>query len=792
MEILQWVRVRGERWRITDIRTYEASQLVTLASAQPSSASAGMLRVLAPFDDILPLPTRARPHVVRLRRWRRACRALLAADALPGALRTATRARFHLLPHQLEPALAVLRGLGSRVLLADDVGLGKTIQAALIVAELIAARRADRVLVLTPSGLRDQWSAELSERFGLNLAISDARTLRRAAAALPLGVNPWTTTPLVIASFDYVKRPEVLPAVAACRWDVLVVDEAHGVVGDSSGSGSERHAAVTALAARAAYVVLVTATPHSGEERAFAALRDIGSTGDALLVFRRTRQAIGRGAGRRVHTLRVRVAAAERHMFDALERYHAAVRAEQGPRVLALSVLYKRAFSSAWALAESVKRRLASLADPAEPPLDADRQLALPLDDLDDHEGDCSCDDAPPPWPAVLSLSDVSRERMLLTLLGDAALAAATGQESKVGALQRLLRRSRESALVFTEYRDTAVHVSQLLGAAILHGGMDRDARRTALADFEARDHAVLVATDAAGQGLNLHRSCRLVVNLELPWNPMRLEQRIGRVDRIGQARRVHAVHLVGRQTAEIGILARLQDRVSAAQSAIDAPDPIGVPIGVTPARAPRMDLARREHHPALAQDGTLEASRIAFTRSWATPYDRATLASLDRSRWWVAWTRRHRVRAALAGRAVLIYRAFSENAAGETIASRIVPVMAAGSGTLPTCPPSMPAHVMDAWQSSVVAIERQFWAARLERERRLAGSDARGETQAESKEESAFQPALFDRRADRHRAAQRAQRDNRQTDQRHRFAELARQAEVTRHDAELLLVLMP
>ncbi|HEV3061923.1 MAG TPA: helicase-related protein [Vicinamibacterales bacterium] len=782
MEILQWVRVRGERWRVTDVRTYETSQLVTLASAQPSSSSARMLRVLAPFDDILPLATRVRPHVVRPRRWRRACRALLAADAPPGALRTATRARFHLLPHQLEPALAVLRGLGSRVLLADDVGLGKTIQAALIVAELMAARRADRVLVLTPSGLRDQWSAELSDRFGLNLTISDARTLRRAAAALPLDVNPWSTTPLVIASFDYVKRPEVLPAVAACRWDVLVVDEAHGVVGEAKGGESERYVAVGTLAARAAYVVMLSATPHSGEERAFAALRDIGSTGDALLVFRRTRQAIGRGAGRRVHTLRVGVTPSERHMFDALERYHAAVRAEQGPHVLALSVLYKRAFSSAWALAESVKRRLASL---AEPPLDAERQLGLPLDDLDDHDGEGICEDAPPPWPAVLSLSDVSQERTLLALLGDAAWAAAIAQESKVRALQRLLRRTRESALVFTEYRDTAVHVGQLLGAAILHGGMDRDARQAALANFEARDCAVLVATDAAGQGLNLHRSCRLVVNLELPWNPMRLEQRIGRVDRIGQARRVHAVHLVGRQTAEIGILARLHDRVSAAQSAIDAPDPIGVPIGVASARDSRTDRARRERHPALEQAATLEASRIAFARSWATPDDTTTLASLDRTRWWVAWTRRHRVRAALAGRAVLIYRAFSENAAGETVASRIIPVMAAWLGTLTAHPPSMPAHVMDAWQSSVVAIERQFWAARLERERRLAALQAKEDPHF-------FQPDLYDRRAERQHAARQAQRDSWQTDQRHRFLEFARQAEVTRHDAELLLVLMP
>src|SRR5207302_1924360 len=123
---------------------------------------------------------------------------------------------------------------------ADDVGLGKTIQAGLILSELIARCAGDRVLILTPAGLRDQWAAELRERFAIEATIVDRRELRLRAGSLPVGLNPWSTLPVAIASVDYAKRPDVLHAVASCRWDVLVVDEAHGVAGIS-----DRHDAVS-------------------------------------------------------------------------------------------------------------------------------------------------------------------------------------------------------------------------------------------------------------------------------------------------------------------------------------------------------------------------------------------------------------------------------------------------------------------------------------------------------------------------------------------------------------------
>src|SRR6185436_3609839 len=141
-------------------------------------------------------------------------------------------------------------------------------------------------------------------------------------------------------SIDYVKRAEVLPAVGACRWDVVIADEAHGVVGDS-----DRHKTVRTLAAHTPYVLLLTATPHSGDEATFNNLRDIGSAGrDPLVVFRRTRAEVRTEARRRVHTLRVRPTRRERRMHAALSRYGDAVRAERGSAWLALSVLHKRAF----------------------------------------------------------------------------------------------------------------------------------------------------------------------------------------------------------------------------------------------------------------------------------------------------------------------------------------------------------------------------------------------------------------------------------------------------------------
>jgi SNF2 family DNA or RNA helicase len=580
------VRVRRARWRIVQIRTGDGCQVVTLRGLTPPHLGVER-RVLTPFDVLEPICSPARPRIVRRARWRRACRALIAADGPPGSLRTARAARIELLPHQLEPAMAILRGLGTRLLLADDVGLGKTIQAGLIVSELLARGSIDRVLVLTPPGLRDQWRHELAERFAIEAPIADGHALKRLGATLPIGFNPWQAVPSAIASIDYVKRLEIFPAVASCRWDLVIVDEAHACAGDS-----DRRAVAHALAARAAYVVLLSATPHSGDRETFAALcalgrLDVGSdripSADAdedapLLVFRRTREDAGIGTRRRVHIVRVTPTAAEMRMHAVLARYSDAVRAERREQGghdawLALAVLHKRVLSSAWSLGQSIGRRLVALTGSSSR-IAASEQLALPLGD---PEGELVSADEMPAWPADLRLSDPAQERRLLIAVSECAHAA-DHHEAKLIALRTLLRRANQSAVVFTEYRDTLLHIRDRIArpTLVLHGGLGREERRAVLDAFARDPCAILLATDAAAEGLNLHRSCRLVINLELPWNPMRLEQRIGRVDRIGQRRPVHAFHLVADRTGEMRILSRLRTRVALARADIGAPDPLG------------------------------------------------------------------------------------------------------------------------------------------------------------------------------------------------------------------------
>jgi superfamily II DNA or RNA helicase len=775
------VHARRQRWRVVDACAYGDCQLITLSGLGPANAGVET-RLLAPFDSIEPIPASPRLRLVQSGRWRRSCRELLFNQFSEGRLCAAGRARIELLPHQLEPAIALARGDGCRVLLADEVGLGKTIQAGLAIAELRARGAADRVLVITPAGLREQWAGELSERFGLEVTVVDFRAVARRASSLPYGVNPWTTWPIAVVSVDYVKRADVLPAVAACAWDVIVVDEAHGLAGDS-----DRHEAVAALAARAPYVVLLTATPHNGDARAFRSLCAIGGEPDRLLVFRRTRNVIRQSASRRVHCLLLRPSGEEIEMHARLEAFGRAVREERGELDtdvwLALTVLRKRAYSGARALQLTIERRLASLG----PDQDLVAQLRLPLDDM----GELDAADEAPAWQPAMTLRDRALERQLLTSLARAAEAAAA-RETKLSALSRLLNRIAEPVIVFTEYRDTLVHVervAQSLGrpAAILHGGLSRHERSAALRAFDAGERAILLATDAAGEGLNLQGTCRIVVNLELPWNPMRLEQRIGRVDRIGQRRTVHAFHLVAAGTGEQRLLEGLRDRIARARIDVGAPDPLGDPSA---------DADAGES--AYRAEGVLEARRLEAQR--ALSHARTGIPRVERAHGGplVAVARNTRTRACLGSRILLIFETSIEDGCGRCVLSEAV----AASVALTRRPAGRPSRVWIAEALAVVAPEAAalvhaaaaparvdamsavsaFIAARAARERQIAITLA----------PAAFQPGLFDRRVHHAHAAARAARQELADAGARKLAALERQAALSVLPPALRLVLIP
>src|SRR5262245_51405037 len=243
------------------------------------------------------------PRFVTMDRWRRGARWTL-AGAVPRwtSLRAAARARLTVLPFQLEPAIAVARGDACRVLIADDVGLGKTIQAALIIAEALLRTADARVLIVAPAGLREQWRRELQSRFHVRAEVLDAHRIARIAADLAGDVNPWSIHPLAITSIDFIKRPEVMRSLETLTWDVLVFDEAHALAGRS-----DRADAAGALGCRARVVVMLTATPHSGHEARFARLSAAGDRAEAfpLMTFRRARADVGLPENRRSSVLNV-------------------------------------------------------------------------------------------------------------------------------------------------------------------------------------------------------------------------------------------------------------------------------------------------------------------------------------------------------------------------------------------------------------------------------------------------------------------------------------------------------
>jgi superfamily II DNA or RNA helicase len=549
------VMVRGERWVVQETTAFTNATLLNLATTEEQGQQR-RCRLLTPFDR--PVAIRRTPGIraTTPRRWMHHLHALRAERRAFGELRAPLRAGIDLLPFQLEPALAVARGAASRFLLADEVGLGKTIQAGLMLAELQQRGWCEHALIVTPAGLRQQWTDELWRRFEIRAAVMDAASLAALADALPFDVNPWTVEPVVMTSIDFLKQPEVLRALSTHVWDLLIVDEAHQAT-----VASMRYDAIDMLAARARHVVLLTATPHAGDDRAYRALCAIGEleTGPMML-FRRTREQAGLPRSRRAHLLPVNLTPEGVEMHRLLAEYLAQLwklaRASGGRDLqLVAMVLGKRAFSSARSLAASLERRLAGLALRY---VSGQAQTTLPLGFDEDPSDEALL-------PVAPAFERPDEERAVLQRVLDAARFAQRG-DSKMRVLRRIARRVREPLIIFTEYRDTLDAIRDEVGSlrriTALHGGQTSHERKESVRMFTDGEADVLIATDAGSEGLNLQGTCRLVVNLELPWNPIRLEQRVGRVDRIGQTRTVHAINLFAEGTAERTVLASLLRRI--------------------------------------------------------------------------------------------------------------------------------------------------------------------------------------------------------------------------------------
>ena len=522
------------------------------------------------------------------------------------ALQSPFRSGIEVDEYQLDPVVRALSMPRVNLLIADDVGLGKTIEAGLVVQEMILRHRIRSVLIICPSSLQVQWKEEMRDKFGLDFRIIDSEAISQLRRKRGIHVNPWSHFPRLITSIDFLKRErplrtfrETLPAgdhpTFPRVYDLMIVDEAHNVAPSGRGkyaTDSMRTIVIRSLAPHFEHKLFLSATPHNGYRESFAALLELLDSQrfaravtpdraqlDAVMVRRMKSELKLRWDGSRrfaervVKHLEVPYTDEERQAHHALQQY-TELRLKQatsdGERMAAefvLKLLKKRLFSSPAAFGITLEKHIATVGG-RKAASSAAREINDFSDDYaddDEYENETS--------EVVSSVSQVlsplsAEEKTLLKHLSEYAAKTSLRPDCKAKTLIDWLKINlrpsgkwnEERVIIFTEYRATQKWLFDLLARdgfaeegrlEMIYGGMPNDLREPIKAAFQSHPKEskvrILLATDAASEGVNLQNYCSRLIHVEIPWNPNRMEQRNGRVDRHGQkADEVHIHHFVG------------------------------------------------------------------------------------------------------------------------------------------------------------------------------------------------------------------------------------------------------
>lgn len=628
-EIGQLVEVRRRQWVVSDVSRSALPpnphdpdpppphHLLTLTSVEDDALGEELVAVWEIEPGARVLERAGLPEVEgfddpeRLRAFLHAVRWGAVTDADFDALQSPFRSGITIEDYQLDPLVRALRMPRANLLIADDVGLGKTIEAGLVIQELLLRHRARSVLIVCPASLQIKWRDEMAEKFGLEFRIVDTDLLRQLRRTRGIHTNPWTHFPRLITSVDWLKRDMPM------RWfrdsvgrrggwrrdfDILVVDEAHNVAPTGSSNyavDSQRTQAIREIAPHFEHRLFLTATPHNGYQESFSSLLELlddqrfarGIPPDpeqlATVMVRRLKDDIvdwngePKFAKRSILPIEVEYSDDEREAHRLLAEY-TRLRQEASERGeghhlathFVLKLLKKRLFSSPAAFRLTLEKHLGTLQkdeDTASQKASVGilRRAIEQVDEeyADDEDREAAEGDAVGVASTAFdSLSD--REREILADLAKWASKAEGRPDSKAEALLAWIDEhlrpdgewSDQRVIVFTEYRATQNWLLGIFAAAgltegdrlmTMYGGMDTDERERIKAAFQAHPDdspvRILLATDSASEGIDLQNHCSLMVHAEIPWNPNRLEQRNGRIDRHGQrAKEVRIHHFVG------------------------------------------------------------------------------------------------------------------------------------------------------------------------------------------------------------------------------------------------------
>ncbi len=504
------------------------------------------------------------------------------------------------LPHQLYALNRAISRDRIRYLLADEVGLGKTIEAGLVLRELKLRGRVKRILVVAPKGLVRQWQAEMRLHFGEKFQFIEPSELAAFRQWRSGGAgdeeNLWRIHDQVICSLDSVKplegrrgwtleqlnnyNRERFEDLISASWDLVIIDEAHRMGGSTEQVA--RYKLGSALAEASPYLLLLSATPHQGKTDQFMRLMqllDREAFPDESSVSRnrvhpfviRTEKRVSINAeGQPLFKPRVTrlqaVAWQARHgsqqrLYEAVtdyvrHGYNQAMAAKQR-HIGFLMILMQRLVTSSTAAIRTTLEKRQALLDTPQPQASLFENTST--DEWADLDGQSQVDLA---MQSSLSLHGLELEKSEVEMLLELARETEdAGTDAKAEALLELIYKLQQEegdpalkVLIFTEFVPTQAMLAEYLesrgfSVATLNGSMDLEARTGAQQAF-SMDVRVLISTDAGGEGLNL-QFCHVIVNFDMPWNPMRIEQRIGRVDRIGQKHVVRAINFVLEDTVE-------------------------------------------------------------------------------------------------------------------------------------------------------------------------------------------------------------------------------------------------
>ena len=529
------------------------------------------------------------------------------------------------LPHQITAVYeAMLPRQPLRFVLADDPGAGKTIMAGLYIRELIMRADARRIVIVAPGSLVEQWREELFEKFGLEFRVFT----RDLEAATPSG-NPFEDIDHLIVRLDQMARNEELQEkLCAAGWDLVVFDEAHKLAAHFFGNKMQktgRFKLAEKLGAQTRHLLLMTATPHSGKEEDFQLFlslldsdRFYGKFRDGVhkvdcsdLIRRMVKEKLVKFDGtplfpeRKAYTVNYQLSDLEAALYEAVTDY---VKTEMGKADqldgkrkgsvgFALTSLQRRLASSPEAIFQSLKRRRERLERRLREEKTGARGqqlLAETLIDVPEDEDDFNAEEQETMEETLVvqatasqTIAELEGEIFILQALEHQAKGlVASGKDRKWDELSRILQNEPQmrdaggrmrKIIIFSEHRDTLNYLHEkiagVLGShdaiVVIHGAVHRDDRRKAQELFRSDpDIRVLVATDAAGEGINL-QNANLMVNYDLPWNPNRLEQRFGRIHRIGQQEVCHLWNLVAKETREGDVYFRLLEKLQVVSEAL-------------------------------------------------------------------------------------------------------------------------------------------------------------------------------------------------------------------------------